>query len=93
MNIFEMMKQLKSLQADLSNFKESLKKEVITYEDEQCKVVANAAGEVLEIKLKGNNCAEVEEHLKRAFEEIHKETKKRVKELAKSSLLGGFGLF
>ncbi|MEO2153860.1 MAG: YbaB/EbfC family nucleoid-associated protein [Aquificota bacterium] len=91
MNIFQMMKQLKSLQDMVKNFKEDLEKEIITYEDETCKLVANAAGKVLEIKIKTSDCKDLEEKLLKAFNELHKLTKERVKEKMDNSLLGGFG--
>jgi DNA-binding protein YbaB len=93
MNIFDMMKQLKSIQDSVSSFRESLKKETITYEDENVKIVANAAGEVLEIKIKTDNCKGLEEKLLKAFKKLNEETKKRVKQLAQNSIFGGMGLF
>ncbi len=93
MNIFEMMKQLKSVQESVNRLKEELETETVTYEDEHCKITATLAGEVVELSLKGENCKELERHLQKAFKELYKLSKERVKEKTKSSLLGNFGLF
>jgi len=93
MNIFEMMKQLKSVQDSMNKLKEELQNETVTYEDENCKITATLVGEIVDIQLKKESCKEIEETLKKAFKELHKMAKERVKEKTKSSLFGNMGLF
>jgi len=93
MNIFEMMKQLKSVQDSMNKLKEELQNETVTYEDENYKITATLVGEVVDIQLKKESCKDLEENLKKAFKELHKMAKERVKEKTKSSLFGNMGLF
>jgi len=93
MNIFEMMKQLKSVQDSMNKLKEELQNETVTYEDENCKITATLVGEVVDIQLKKESCKDLEENLKKAFKELHKMAKEKVKEKTKSSLFGNMGLF
>jgi DNA-binding protein YbaB len=93
MNPFNLMKQFKNLQDNLNRFKEELENELITYEDENCRIVATVVGEVKEIEIKTENCKDLSEKLLKAFKEVHKLSKERIKEKAKDNLFGGFGIF
>jgi len=93
MNIFSMLKELKSLQDGVKKFKEELEKETVEFENDHCRIVANLTGEVLELKIKTSECKEIEKHLFEALKEVNRLTKEKVKEKAQNSLLGGMGLF
>jgi len=84
------MKQLNSLRREMEGFKEALEREKITFEDENFKIVANAAGEILELEIKNPDCSNLSEKLKGALNEVNRKGKERVKELAKGSLFGQF---
>jgi len=94
MNIFSMMKQLKSLQESFNKFKEELEKETVTYEDENFKIVSNLAGEILHLEIKNSDgCKTLEGKLLKALKEINRQTRGKVKEKAQNSLMGSMGLF
>jgi DNA-binding protein YbaB len=93
MNIFNALKQFKSLQESLNRFKEELERETVTYEDENFKIVSNLTGEVLELRIKSENCERLEENLLKALKELNRRVKEKVKEKAQNSLLGSLGLF
>ena len=93
MNIFSMMKQLKSLQDSMKNFKEELERETVVYENESFRIVSNLAGEILELKIKNSECENLEKELLKALKEVNKKVKEEVKKKAENSLFGGMGLF
>ena len=93
MNIFSMMKQLKSLQDSMKNFKEELERETVVYENGSFKIVSNLAGEILELKIKNSECENLEKELLEALKEVNKKVKEEVKKKAENSLFGGMGLF
>lgn len=93
MNIFSMMKQLKSLQEGMKKFKEDLERETVEFENEHCRIVSNLAGEIVELKIKSSDCENLEKHLFEALKEVNRRVKEKVKEKAENSLFGGMGLF
>ncbi len=93
MNIFSMMKQLKSLQEGMKKFKEDLERETVEFENEHCRIVSNLVGEIVEFKIKSSDCENLERHLFEALKEVNKRVKEEVKEKAENSLFGGMGLF
>ncbi len=93
MNLFEMVKQLKSLQKTAKKLREELKKELVEFEDENCKIVANAAGEVVSVKIKTRSVEEAERSLNEGFKKINGLVKEKMKEKLGKSLLGGLELF
>jgi len=93
MNIFNALKQFKSLQESLNRFKEELEKETVTYEDENFKIVSNLAGEVLELKIKNAQCQNLEKELLKALKELNRQAREKIKEKAQNSLFGSLGLF
>ena len=88
-----MMKQLKSLQDGMKQFKEELERETVEFENEHCKIVASLAGEIKELKIKPSECENIEKHLLEALQKTHQLVKEKVKEKAQNSLFGGMGLF
>ncbi len=93
MNIFSVMKQLKSLQESFNKFKEELEKETVTYEDENFKIVSNLAGEILHLEIKKGECKTLEKELLKALKEVNRQTREKIKEKAQNSLMGSMGLF
>ena len=93
MNIFSMMKQLKSLQDGMKKFKEELERETVVYENESFKIVSNLAGEILELKIKTSDCEKIETELLKVLKEVNKKVREEVKKKAENSIFGGMGLF
>ncbi|RTZ58539.1 MAG: hypothetical protein DSZ31_05805 [Gammaproteobacteria bacterium] len=93
MNLFNALKQLKSLQETFNKFKEELEKETVTYEDENFKIVSNLAGEILHLEIKNGECKTLEKELLKALKEVNRQTREKIKEKAQNSLMGSMGLF
>ena len=94
MNLFNTLKQLKSLQESFNKFKEELEKETVTYEDGNLKIVSNLAGEILHLEIKSSDgCKTLERELLKALKELNRQTREKVKEKAQNSLMGSMGLF
>jgi len=89
MNLFNALKQLKSLQESFNKFKEELEKETVTYEDENFKIVSNLAGEILHLEIKNGECKTLEKELLKGSEGS-KQTNKGENKRESSKFPNGF---
>ena len=96
MNVFELVKQLKSFKLVVEEVKEELRRERGLLEKEGVKVVFNGLGEILSIEFKEEKgCEEVKGILIELINQAQEVSRDKVKEVMNrhfGGLLEGFGL-